>query len=65
MTKFSVAMAFAVALGASAAQAQSAADDEIIVTATKRGEARAQDLPLAMNAFGEAELARRNVEDLQ
>jgi iron complex outermembrane receptor protein len=39
--------------------------DEIVVTANKRGEARAQDLPLAMNAFGEGELRARNVEDLQ
>ncbi len=65
MTKFSVAMVFAVALGASVAQAQSAANDEIIVTASKRGDARAQDLPIAMNAFGEEDLAHRNVEDLQ
>lgn len=41
------------------------AQDEIIVTATKRGEARAQDLPIALNAFGEDDLRARNVEDLQ
>ena len=39
--------------------------DEIVVTANKRGDARAQDLPIAMNAFGADELAARNVEDLQ
>lgn len=41
------------------------ADDEIVVTASKRGEARAQDLPLSLNAFGEEELRAHNVEDLQ
>jgi iron complex outermembrane receptor protein len=41
------------------------ADDEIVVTADKRGETRAQDLPMAVNAFGEDELRARNVEDLQ
>jgi iron complex outermembrane receptor protein len=40
-------------------------NDEIVVTATKRGEARAQDVPFAMNVFGATELSRRNVEDLQ
>lgn len=39
--------------------------DEIVVTATKRGEALAQELPLTMNAFGPEELRARNVEDLQ
>lgn len=41
------------------------AQDEIIVTADRRGDSVAQDLPLAMNAFGADELARRHVEDLQ
>jgi iron complex outermembrane receptor protein len=53
----------AAALCAAPAWAQES--DEIIVTAPKRGEAVAQDLPLAMNAFGEADLQARNVEDLQ
>ncbi|GAM98105.1 hypothetical protein U91I_01736 [alpha proteobacterium U9-1i] len=65
MMKLSTVIALAFALAAGEAYAQGAGSDEIIVTATKRGEARAQDLPLAMNAFGESELARRNVEDLQ
>lgn len=39
--------------------------DEIVVTADKHGEARAQDLPMAINAFGERDLQTRNVEDLQ
>lgn len=41
------------------------AQDEIIVTADRRGDSVAQDLPIAMNAFGAEELARRHVEDLQ
>lgn len=40
-------------------------DTEIVVTAAKRGEARAQDLPIAMDAFGAEDLSRLNVEDLQ
>ncbi len=52
------------ALACSQAEAQTV-QDEIVVTANKRGEARAQDLPLAVNAFGEGDLRARNVEDLQ
>lgn len=51
------------ALCASPALAQD--DEEIVVTATKRGEVLAQDLPLTLNAFGAEELRTRNVEDLQ
>lgn len=53
----------ALALTAPIAHAQSA--EEIIVTAPKRGESVAQDLPMALNAFGAEELRARNVEDLQ
>ncbi len=42
-----------------------AQEDEIVVTATKRGEANAQDLPMALNVFGDDDLRARNVEDLQ
>ena len=60
------ATVLAMVLGAAApAGAQSGLGEEIVVTATKRGEARAQDLPTALNAFGERDLAARNVEDLQ
>ncbi|MEQ1616990.1 MAG: TonB-dependent receptor [Terricaulis sp.] len=41
------------------------AQDEIVVTANKRGEVRAQDLPLAISVFGDDDLRTRNVEDLQ
>ncbi len=51
------------ALLASPAFAQDS--DEIVVTATKRGEARAQDLPITLNAFSADDLRARNVEDLQ
>ncbi|MGE0742116.1 MAG: TonB-dependent receptor [Hyphomonadaceae bacterium] len=59
-----LAIAFgACGLAPSAALAQTT--DEVVVTANKRGEARAQDLPVTMNAFGADQLQRRNVEDLQ
>jgi iron complex outermembrane receptor protein len=48
-----------------AAPAFAQSEDEIIVTAPKRGESVAQDLPMALNAFGAEELRARNVEDLQ
>jgi hypothetical protein len=35
------------------AQATDALDDEIIVTATKRGDAIAQDVPIAITAFND------------
>ncbi|MBC7769456.1 MAG: TonB-dependent receptor [Phycisphaerales bacterium] len=53
----------AFALCASVAHAQEA--DEIVVTADKRGEARAQDLPITLNAFGAEQLRALNLEDLQ
>jgi len=56
------ALLFAV-LAAAPAYAQDA--DEIIVTAPKRGESVAQDLPMALNAFSGDALRARNVEDLQ
>jgi iron complex outermembrane receptor protein len=48
-----------------AANAYAQESDEIIVMAPKRGESTAQDLPMALNAFGAEELRARNVEDLQ
>ncbi len=53
-----------VALMASAPLAH-AQNDEIVVTANKRGAAVAQDLPMALNVFGADDLRARNVEDLQ
>lgn len=38
--------------------------EEIVVTATKREGARAQDLPIALNVFDADDLRERNVEDL-
>lgn len=64
MTSKAAFAALLLMAGAPAALAQTA-EDEIIVTATKRGEAHAQDLPLAMNAFSAEDLRARNVEDLQ
>lgn len=40
-------------------------ENEIVVTANKRGDARAQDLPMALNAFGERDLRALNAQDLQ
>lgn len=65
MRKFSVALALSFIALTSPAWAEGAREEEIIVTAPKRGEARARDLPLAMNALGEAQLRSLNVEDLQ
>lgn len=48
-----------------AAASSAFAEDEIIVTANRRADSTAQDLPLAMNAFGADELRARAVEDLQ
>ena len=48
-----------------AAPAFAQTEEEIIVTAPKRGESTAQDLPMALNAFGAEELRARSVEDLQ
>lgn len=62
MTKFCWAIVAAL-VWAPAAFAQTS--EEIVVTATKRGDARAQDLPMALNAFGARELQSLNVEDLQ
>jgi len=63
MTKMLIrCLVLAVALSGGAAHAQ---DEDIIVTATKRGDAVAQDLPIALNAYGEEDLRARNVEDLQ
>lgn len=61
MKRLSLVCAAALVL-APAAHAQTS--EEIIVTATKRGEARAEDLPLALNAFSSEALAARSVEDL-
>ncbi len=63
MLRFVLAAAFACIAFAPTAWAQEA--DEIIVTAPKRGESVAQDLPMALNAFGAEDLRARNVEDLQ
>ena len=38
--------------------------EEIVVTATKREGAQAQDLPIALNVFDEEDLRVRNVEDM-
>jgi iron complex outermembrane recepter protein len=45
--------------------AQAAQDDEIVVTATKRGDALAQDVPIAMTAFSGEQLEALNFQDLQ
>jgi iron complex outermembrane receptor protein len=54
-------------LAALAAGPQAFADDgdDIVVTADKRGEARAQDLPMALTALDAEGLASRSFEDLQ
>jgi iron complex outermembrane receptor protein len=64
MTSFNRALFLVVLATAGPVWAQHA-EHEIVVTATKRGEARAQDLPMALNAFGEDDLRARNFEDLQ
>ncbi|HYD73090.1 MAG TPA: TonB-dependent receptor plug domain-containing protein, partial [Candidatus Binatia bacterium] len=53
---------------APAAFAQSATDvleEEIVVTATKRGDALAQDIPLAITAYSGEQLQALNFQDLQ
>jgi iron complex outermembrane receptor protein len=55
-------------MAASPALAQSATDalsEEIIVTATKRGDVLAQDVPGAITAFGSEQLEALNFDDLQ
>lgn len=42
-----------------------AQDGDIVVTADKRGDTHAQDLPIALNVFDADGLRARNVEDLQ
>ncbi len=53
----------------SPAQAQSSVEaigaDEIVVTARKRGEENVQNVPIAITAFGAAQLEALNVQDLQ
>lgn len=63
MLRVALAIVFGAAAFAPPAFAQDA--EEIIVTAPKRGESIAQDLPMALNAFGAEDLRARNVEDLQ
>lgn len=47
------------------AQAVEAMVDEIVVTATKRGEVNLQDVPLAATAYGKAQLDALHFDDLQ
>ncbi|HYD71712.1 MAG TPA: TonB-dependent receptor plug domain-containing protein, partial [Candidatus Binatia bacterium] len=42
-----------------------AAEEEVIVTALKHGERNVQDVPVAVTAFGEAQLEALNYRDLQ
>ncbi len=51
--------------GALAQTAVETAQEEIVVTATKRGDALAQDVPLAMTAFSSDQLEALNFETLQ
>lgn len=57
------------AVFAAPARAQGAAEalqeEEIVVTATKRGDALAQDVPIAMTAFSGEQLEALNFQDLQ
>lgn len=55
------------AIAALAAHSAALAQDnaEIVVTADKRGETRAQGLPMALTVFDADDLAARSVEDLQ
>lgn len=69
----STALGMALCMGASAfqpawAQAQGASEalgEEIVITATKRGDALAQDVPIAITAFSGEQLEALNFEDLQ
>lgn len=56
---------WALAPGALAQTAVETAQEEIVVTATKRGDALVQDVPLAMNAFSSDQLEALNFETLQ
>ena len=57
--------ALALAPSAFAQGALDVIDEEIIVTATKRGDALAQDVPLAVTAYGAEQLQALNFQDLQ
>lgn len=61
--RINIAFVALIAFACAPAWAQDA--QEIIVTGDKRGESRAQDLPITLNVFAEDELRARNVEDLQ
>ena len=55
----------ACAFVASVSPAFAQESDEIVVMADKRGDTRAQDLPIALNVFAADDIAARHVEDLQ
>ncbi|HYD88784.1 MAG TPA: TonB-dependent receptor [Vitreimonas sp.] len=57
--------ALAFAPSAFAQGAVDAVEEEIVVTATKRGEALAQDVPLAVTAYSAEQLQALNFQDLQ
>ncbi len=57
--------ALAFAPSAFAQGAVEAIDEEIVVTATKRGDAIAQDVPLAITAYSGEQLQALNFQDLQ
>ncbi len=57
--------ALALAPAAYAQGATDILDEEIIVTATKRPDARAQDVPLAITAYSAEQLQALNFQDLQ
>jgi iron complex outermembrane recepter protein len=61
MLRYFLVLAFTAMAPSAFAQSES----DIVVTATKRGDAVAQDLPMALNVFGADDLRARNVEDLQ
>lgn len=60
-----VSMFAAPGLAQAQGAAEALAEDEIIVTATKRGDALAQDIPIAITAFSNEQLEALNFEDLQ
>jgi iron complex outermembrane receptor protein len=60
-----VGSALAFAPSAFAQGATDLIDEEIIVTATKRPDARAQDVPLAITAYSAEQLQALNFQDLQ